>query len=131
MGKSSFIYRGYSKGYKNNKKHAQAQQRAGELLKRAGAQVYYEYPYPCTLDELGQRNYVLDVYAEIKTGKTVNRLCIEIDGASHESLSRQRKDKLRDNALSERGILTVRFNVEELVGRFALTDDEVLEKLEL
>ena len=70
-------------------------------------------------------NYIVDFYIAEK------RIVIEIDGEQHDEPDHKAADERRDRALSELGIVVLRYTNERIRRNFELAADDILRKLEL
>lgn len=78
---------------------------------------------------LGERTFECDSLAYYANEQVLDG---EVDGESHNDegyLSRSFKDDVRNEAMISAGYSVARFSVEELIGDFALSDEEVFRQL--
>jgi very-short-patch-repair endonuclease len=68
--------------------------------------------------------FVADFYCEACD------LCVEVDGAVHQSMDAQAADKERDSAMAGAGILTLRFSNEMVLKRLPLVLSRIQDELE-
>jgi very-short-patch-repair endonuclease len=67
----------------------------------------------------GVGRFILDFYCPKL------RLAIEVDGASHDSLKAQQRDKVRQVEIEKHWITVLRFRDEEVLGNVALVIDAI------
>lgn len=83
-----------------------AEKAAKNILEEMG--IDYEFQKPCLI---AGHSYIMDFYLK-KYG-----ICLEIDGAYHDTPEQLLKDREKTNVLAKSGILVVRFSNEEtLIG---------------
>ena len=104
--------------------HQRAKLRLYNLLKENGFYPEFEIATGITKTEIGERNYTVDIFAFWPNLRT--RIAFEIDGKSHYSKWSRHKMANRDKAHRQKGILTVRIDVRDLVGKNKQDDDTII-----
>lgn len=124
MGNSSFVWRNYQQnGSKEPAPHAKARLTVGNVIRSVNKIPIYNKEIQLADD---WRVYP-DIFIES------DQIAVELDGNSHNTTERRHdKDISRDKALSEKGIRTVRIQVEDVNGKrlksgsfFRLTTAEI------
>lgn len=120
--------------------HIRAKERIKAVLEEDGWQVTLEKELP-SITTAGQRNYIADVYAEyaftttrlIMAGvspQVIHRLIVEVDGKrGHRGKIAAAKQTLRDTTFRQNGVLTVRFNTKDIIGRKAISDSDIIREV--
>lgn len=124
--------------------HEKAKLRIGAMFAQSH-KVEYEKALPCATEQ-GERNYIADIYVEVlmlvrdtiylhrhgvHKQYEIQRIIIEIDGKEgHSSHKDHAKMKLRDETFRAQGIKTVRLLTPWVVGRKALSDDDLMKEIE-
>lgn len=112
-----------------SKQHIAAKRRLFDIIEKMGMVADFEIHTGTTKTTLGERNYTVDLFAfwtHPRTGIT-DKIAFEVEGFKGHNSSRQRaRDKLRDKAHLEKGIITVRINMWDLVGAERLDEQTIM-----
>ena len=115
-----------------SKQHTNAKIRLKRIVEDMGFVAEYEISTGTTKTALGERNYTVDIFAfwtHAATGVT-HKIAFEVHGfKGHHSKRNDTRDKIRDNALIRKGILTVRIDMHDLVGKKKLDDNIIKEEI--
>lgn len=115
-----------------SKQHQKAKERLLNIVRDIGMQAEYEINLGTTETPLGKRNYTADIFAfwtHARTG-TTKKIVFEVDGfKGHNSKRQIARDKVRSDGLRSKGIMTVRINMHDLVGKKKLEDFDIRKEI--
>ena len=111
-----------------SKQHTNAKRRLHGIVEDMGMIADFEISTGRTRTELGERNYTVDLFAfwtHAITGVT-HKIAFEVEGyKGHISRRQNARDNNRDKGHIRKGILTVRIQMKDLVGKKKLDDTTI------
>lgn len=117
--------------------HVKAKQRLGEIGKKLGFRVIYEYPVEVTPELDFARTYWIDVVWERKPPRGQKerkkiQIFIEADGGIHRASACQidKTKKKSAHVLECHNIKIVHFTTEDLNGKYELSDAEIWKEIQ-
>lgn len=105
--------------------HKEARLYVEALIVKNGIENLPKPVYYLPINEEESREYKPDIFCRDNGQLKV----IEIDGDSHKDDLRELKDAIRDQAFAARKIPSIRIEVEEVIGKYRISDAEILKRI--